>query len=58
VLYDPAHDALYAASQGDGALLNGSRLQVSACAISTLRPSKCGWSTRRSTADYMRSWPR
>ena len=53
VLYDPAHDALYAASQGDGAFLNGNRLKVSPCADLDAATVECGWSTRRSTADYI-----
>jgi myo-inositol-1(or 4)-monophosphatase len=53
VLYDPPHDALYSAAQGEGAWLDGGRLQVSAYADLGAATVECGWSTRRSTADYV-----
>jgi myo-inositol-1(or 4)-monophosphatase len=53
VLYDPPHDALYSAAHGEGAWLDGARLQVSACADIDAATVECGWSTRRSTADYV-----
>ena len=53
VLYDPSHDRLYAAASGEGAWCNGERLSVSPCAELTAATVECGWSTRRSTADYM-----
>jgi len=52
VLYDPTHDWLYAAAHGEGAWRNGSRLAVSPCAEMTAATVECGWSTRRSAADY------
>jgi myo-inositol-1(or 4)-monophosphatase len=52
-LHDPCHDRLYAAATGAGAWLNGTRLQVSACDELEAATVECGWSTRRSTADYL-----
>lgn len=53
VLYDPPHDALYAAAHGEGAWLNATRIEVSPCADIDAATVECGWSTRRSTADYV-----
>jgi myo-inositol-1(or 4)-monophosphatase len=53
VLYDPSHDLLYAAARGEGAWCNGKRLAVSSCAEMTAATVECGWSTRRSVADYI-----
>jgi len=53
VLYDPSHDLLYAAARGEGARCNGKRLAVSSCAEMTSATVECGWSTRRSVADYI-----
>ena len=53
VLYDPSHDALYAAAQGDGAYCDGVRLAVSSCTELSGATVECGWSTRRSTAAYV-----
>lgn len=53
VLYDPSHDWVYAAARGEGAWRNGERLAVSPCADITAATVECGWSTRRSTADYV-----
>ena len=52
-LHDPSHDRLYSAALGQGAWLNGERLKVSACADLAAATVECGWSTRRSTADYL-----
>lgn len=53
VLHDPSHDRLYSASRGGGAWLNGERLAVSACDSLEDATVECGWSVRRSTADYL-----
>jgi myo-inositol-1(or 4)-monophosphatase len=53
VLYDPSHDWLYSAARGEGAACNGARLAVSLCADLGAATVECGWSTRRSTADYL-----
>ncbi len=53
VLYDPSHDWLYAAARGEGASRNGEPLAVSTCADMAAATVECGWSTRRSTADYL-----
>jgi myo-inositol-1(or 4)-monophosphatase len=52
-LHDPCHDRLYAAARGAGAWLNGQRLQVSPCNDLQAATVECGWSTRRTTADYL-----
>lgn len=53
VLYDPSHDWLYAAARGEGAWCNGRRLSVSPYDDLAAATVECGWSTRRSTTDYM-----
>jgi len=53
VLYDPSHDWLYSATRGGGASCNGARLAVSPCADLEAATVECGWSTRRTTADYV-----
>jgi myo-inositol-1(or 4)-monophosphatase len=53
ILYDPSHDWLYAGARGQGATRNGERLAVSPCADMAAATVECGWSTRRSTADYL-----
>jgi myo-inositol-1(or 4)-monophosphatase len=53
VLYDPSHDWLYAAARGEGATRNGERLAVSPCKDLAAATVECGWSTRRSTAEYI-----
>ncbi len=53
VLYDPSHDWLYSAARGEGAWRNGERLAVSACDELGAATVECGWSTRRSTAEYL-----
>jgi myo-inositol-1(or 4)-monophosphatase len=53
VIYDPSHDWLYAAARGEGASCNGAPLEVSPQADLGAATVECGWSTRRSTADYL-----
>ena len=53
VLYDPSHDWLYSAARGEGASCNDARLAVSPCADLGAATVECGWSTRRTTADYV-----
>jgi myo-inositol-1(or 4)-monophosphatase len=53
VLHDPSQERLYAASRGEGAWLNGERMAVSACDRIDEATVECGWSLRRSTADYL-----
>ena len=53
VIYDPSHDWLYSAARGEGASCNGARLAVSSVAELETATVECGWSTRRSTADYI-----
>jgi myo-inositol-1(or 4)-monophosphatase len=52
-LHDPSHDWLYSAARGEGAWRDGARLAVSPCADLAAATVECGWSTRRSTADYL-----
>lgn len=51
-IYDPSHDWLYAGARGEGAWRDGTRLAVSPAAELTAATVECGWSTRRSAADY------
>ncbi len=53
VLYDPSNDWLYAAERGGGATCNDERLAVSPIADLDAATVECGWSTRRSNADYL-----
>ncbi|HVF62656.1 MAG TPA: inositol monophosphatase family protein [Casimicrobiaceae bacterium] len=53
VLYDPSHDWLYAAARGEGARCNDVRMKASSCADIRAATVECGWSTRRSTDDYL-----
>jgi len=53
VLHDPSHDWLYSAAQGEGAWCNDARLTVSGCDGLDAATVECGWSTRRSAADYL-----
>jgi myo-inositol-1(or 4)-monophosphatase len=53
VLHDPSHDWLYRASRGEGAYRDDVRLSVSDCADIGAATVECGWSTRRSTGDYL-----
>ena len=53
VVHDPSHDWLYAAERGGGAWRDDERLAVSPCADLYAATVECGWSTRRSTADYL-----
>ena len=52
-IHDPSHDWLYTAARGEGAALDGKRLAVSPCDDLGSATVECGWSTRRSTADYL-----
>ena len=52
-IYDPSHDWLYSAAVGEGAWRDGERLAVSPIAEMTAATVECGWSTRRSAADYV-----
>jgi len=52
-LHDPSHDWLYSAARGEGAWCDGQRLSVSHCADLGAATVECGWSTRRSAADYL-----
>jgi myo-inositol-1(or 4)-monophosphatase len=52
-IYDPCHDALYAAERGGGAWRNDERLAVSPCDDVAASTVECGWSTRRTSADYV-----
>lgn len=52
-IYDPSHDSLYAGARGEGATCNGVPLAVSAQRDLEAATVECGWSTRRSTADYI-----
>ena len=52
-VHDPSHDWLYSAARGEGAWRDGERLAVSPCADLGAATVECGWSTRRSTADYL-----
>jgi myo-inositol-1(or 4)-monophosphatase len=53
VIYDPSHDRLYAGARGEGASCNGAPLAVSVRADLGSATVECGWSTRRSAADYI-----
>ena len=53
VLYDPSYDWLYSAARGEGAFRNEERLAVSRCDELGVATVECGWSTRRSTAEYL-----
>jgi len=53
VIYDPSHDWLYSGARGEGATCNGARLAVSPQTDLGAATVECGWSTRRSTADYI-----
>ena len=52
-VHDPSHDWLYSAARGEGAWRDGQRLSVSPCDDLGAATVECGWSTRRSTADYL-----
>jgi myo-inositol-1(or 4)-monophosphatase len=53
VIYDPSHDSLYSGARGEGANCNGVRLAVSPQPDLDAATVECGWSTRRSAADYV-----
>ena len=52
-IYDPSHDWLYSAAKGEGAYRDGQRLAVSPIDAMTSATVECGWSTRRTTEDYL-----
>ena len=52
-VYDPCHDWLYSAGRGRGAWCNEEPMAVSTCAELTSATVECGWSTRRTAADYV-----
>jgi len=52
-IYDPGNDWLYSAALGEGAWQDGRRLAVSATAEMSAATVECGWSTRRTTDDYL-----
>jgi myo-inositol-1(or 4)-monophosphatase len=52
-IYDPSHDWLYSAATGEGAWRDGTRISVSPLAEMTAATVECGWSTRRTTGDYI-----
>jgi myo-inositol-1(or 4)-monophosphatase len=52
-IYDPSHDWLYSAAKGEGAWLDGTRMAVSPIAEMDAATVECGWSTRRTTGDYI-----
>ena len=52
-IYDPSHDWLYSAARGEGAWQDGSRLAVSPIDAMNAATVECGWSTRRTTDDYL-----
>jgi myo-inositol-1(or 4)-monophosphatase len=53
VIYDASHDWLYSGARGEGATCNGVALAVSAQTDLSAATVECGWSTRRSTEDYI-----
>jgi myo-inositol-1(or 4)-monophosphatase len=53
VIFDPSHDALYSAARGDGSWRNNTRMSVSSVDAMTSATVECGWSTRRTTGDYV-----
>ena len=52
-IYDPGNDWLYSAAKGEGAWQDGRRLAVSPIDAITSATVECGWSTRRTTDDYL-----
>jgi myo-inositol-1(or 4)-monophosphatase len=52
-IHDPSHERLYWAGRGTGAWMNGERMAVSPLADMHAATVECGWSTRRSTEDYL-----
>jgi myo-inositol-1(or 4)-monophosphatase len=53
VIYDPSHDRLYSAAKGEGAWWDSDRMAVSAVDEMNAGTVECGWSTRRTTDDYV-----
>ena len=52
-IYDPSNDWLYSGAIGEGAWRDGERLAVSPIAEMTAATVECGWSTRKTTDDYL-----
>ena len=52
-IHDPSHERLYWAGEGTGAWMNGERIAVSPIADVHASTVECGWSTRRSTREYL-----
>jgi len=52
-IYDPGNDWLYSAANGEGAWQDGRRLAVSTVGEMSAATVECGWSTRRTTDDYL-----
>jgi myo-inositol-1(or 4)-monophosphatase len=52
VIYDPSNDRLFAARRGQGAFLNGRRMQVSHLAHGAAPVVETGWSGRRPIQGY------
>ena len=52
-IYDPSHDWLYSAAKGEGAWRDGERLAVSPIGAMTSATVECGWSTRKTTDEYL-----
>jgi myo-inositol-1(or 4)-monophosphatase len=52
-IFEPMHDELYIAERGQGAWLNGKRMQVSAIAELTAATIEVGWSTRIAVETYL-----
>jgi myo-inositol-1(or 4)-monophosphatase len=52
-IYDPGNDWLYSAAVGEGAWQDGQRIAVSPIADIGAATVECGWSTRRTTDDYL-----
>jgi myo-inositol-1(or 4)-monophosphatase len=52
-IHDPSHERLYWAGAGTGAWMNGQRIAVSPQPDLRAATVECGWSTRRSTHEYL-----
>lgn len=53
VIYAPCQDWMHVAERGGGAWLNGEPMRASSCDALDAATVECGWSTRRSNADYV-----
>ncbi len=52
-IYEPSHDELFVAERGQGAWLNGQRMQVSGVSEVTAGTVEIGWSTRIPVQTYL-----